>query len=150
MIKSKFFNKKDKIFKLIILSNILIITISFLSSCDPACRDLYFIENNSSYEIELNYRNYQNDTIIIIPSMQKQLFYEEFNIGITSDYGDNFLLYFDTISLKINDTILINKDYTKRTNWNFEITYNHKIGDGGTGNYSFYINDEDVSIIDKN
>ena len=128
---------------------LLLISFGFLISCDPETGDFYFVDNKSDYEILVNYKTWQPDTMIIVPPENKQLIYSNSEFGTAYDAGDNFLIHFDTISFAINDSLKIDKDYQSRENWDFSITGGDGWLNGGLANYTFVIDNNSIVKIDQ-
>jgi hypothetical protein len=121
----------------------IILTFFLIFGCDPIFYDQYKIDNKSDFEIKVYYKSYYDfDTTIIIPAKSlKDFFNVGGNIGYAKDYKEEFLsIYFDSISLNVNDSIRITKDYLIRENWEFSETGNG----GGVANYKLILDNSDI------
>jgi hypothetical protein len=125
---------------------LLLLTLTgLLTNCDPGTTNKYFIENNSGHEILVNYRNWEYDTVIPVPPEINQLIFAQFRIGLAGDSGKKFLNWSDTLSLTINDSLKIKKDYLDRSNWSLQIIEGDDgLTDGGESIYTFTIENEDI------
>jgi hypothetical protein len=125
-----------------------------ITACDRGGDYHYYISNNSSYTISIEYivsnGQYINDlidsSIVVFPSSDKIIFeYRSPTIG--SDKGNRFLEPFDTISIQILcDTMRIEKDFYNRKSWKYR-------NDGAFSlnsiEYTFALSDEDFFHVKK-
>ncbi|MEE4178290.1 MAG: hypothetical protein V2I46_12365 [Bacteroides sp.] len=120
----------------------------FFASCEPETKDLFFVDNRSDYEIVVRYVSFYNTPdaqVKIIPPQMNGLFFDSHNVGEAFDRGNEFLFWFETLTMEINDTLIISKDYMNRSNWTFDI-----LGgdggrrDGGFAVYTFTVEPEDI------
>ena len=124
---------------------ILLLSVILLAACDPGTGDLFYVDNNSDYNLQVGYQTRYNDTLIVVNSQQKILILEQHGLGTANDRGEEFLIFFDTLYFRINDTLQIDKDYLKRENWDFKITKgNGGLGDGGLSNYTYVLENKDI------
>lgn len=140
-------NRLKERFKMKKLQNylLLLLLLALVQSCDPGYSDNYYINNKSDYEVTVKYLNWDEDTLINIPTNTEKRFYSHSDIGNAYDMEDEFLIFFDSLDIYINDSIGISKDYTKRSNWKFDLDEGCCL-DGGTAEYTFVVKNEDVEV----
>lgn len=123
-------------------------TIGFIS-CDPSTGEAYYLTNQSDYTVTVRFNDMiEDDKKMEVLSNATELIFEYFDTGATTDLGDNFLRFFDTIYVTINDTVELIKDVNKRNNWEFEIRDDSGFGNAGIGTYTFIISNNDLGKID--
>ena len=123
-----------------------LLTVLFLTSCDPGCEYSYFVKNNSNYNITVKYLNLdKEESLIVVTSNTNIQIYNYGDLGLAEDMNESFLRCLDTVEMWAKDTLEIKKDIYLRENWNFEITDGeYRFGDGGVGNYTFEISNENI------
>jgi len=117
-----------------------IVIIFLFFGCYPILYDEYTIDNQSDYEINIFYKTTLNfDTTLTIEAQNSKVFYTTSGIGIPEDYNEYFLsTHLDSLSLFINDSASITKDYLKRESWEYST-----IGKN-TSNYKLVLTNEDI------
>lgn len=121
------------------------------ASCDPGCEYSYYVDNNSDYNVTVTFKTYSEaqKSVVVLPD-SNILVHSEFDLGIANDLNEHFLYVYDTIYIEIDENHQLKKDLLKRDNWTYEKTDGkYRFGDGGVGNYTFLITNDDVEIITK-
>jgi hypothetical protein len=124
---------------------ILVISLFLLSSCDPASRDIYVINNFSNQNLNIYYETTfhatSRDTIYIdtiLPNTKKEIFNQLNFPSRPNDNGDEFLIYFDSLYINPIDTnFKISKKIHDRKNWDY--CENDKCNERKKAIYSKYI-----------
>ena len=99
-----------------------IAAIAFLSSCEGETRYKWFLDNQSSNPLNLDFlQSYSSDTIFenIDPGERFQLEYSEDMGGSSSALNPNTVFSYMNVVNSLGDTL--NKDYTDLNNWTFNI-----------------------------
>lgn len=110
---------KETIMKKITELNLLIIIVTTLTltGCDPGHNGKSFIRNESSYTLQLKFKNDLKDTLILIQPNTFVDFYKFGGLGSGRDY-DCCPCEFATISLQPTDTSkIMTKNITDQNNW---------------------------------
>ena len=117
-----------------------------LTSCDPGTSESFFLENNSDYEVTVKYENWESDSVILVPPQKNQLIYHSYaHLGTAHDLGEDFLDWADTLSLTIDDSLKIKKNYLDRSNWSLKIIAGEDgLTDGGESLYTLTIDNGDI------
>ena len=129
---------------------IFLLAVTFiLTSCDPYGGYQYQIENNSDSTLFLEYKELYNDTIFTKQIQPKKNFLikHTWSINGIHDYGNDFLKkYFTSLEIftdSINGTV-IQKNFTKRENWSYDIEVTGCMGNCGENIYTFKVDNSDL------
>jgi hypothetical protein len=132
--------------KLIIIGLVSIL----LSGCEYGGNFNYIIDNKSDYEFKLYFRARLDmgpsivDTTLVVSPQETYRFHtvKTVNAG-SSDFQSQFLVWYDTISLKTSNNIFtLTKDFRERDNWTFSSDFKKY---GAESEYLFTIENKDVS-----
>ncbi len=128
---------------------ILFISLILITSCEYEATENYVIDNQSSYDITFNFIITKwtgavpdSHDVFIESDNSAFLYQDEVIMAHLSSEGEDFLYKFDTITVKINDTLLLTKDINNFRNWE----YNEALGRVKDDNcHIFVINDSDLT-----
>lgn len=100
-------------------------------SCDPMLEYQFFVENQSSDNISIQYIAGTTDTTLTLAPGTEALLFRDSRVGKQGqDYMGEEMYVFSKINIYKNDSIPIKKDIYKRQHWDYaEITYRLKVLD---------------------
>ena len=125
---------------------VLIFMAVLIVSCDYESNEHYIIDNRTKNDIHVafvkKYSNDKNDTtkLIVTPTEIRDFYVHKTATAVSKNKGDNYLDVFDTITISINDTLILNKDLYNMNNWD----YWHKGNRDSESRFTFTVNDTDL------
>ncbi len=120
---------------------LILFSLLFIVACNPDAKDSYSVNNKTGSDIKVWYERGDDDSLVIVPANMETIFFENKYQGNAYDEGDNFLIYFDRITIERTDSIELTKDYKQRNNWKFWISDDEGLMNGGTAHYMFEVED---------
>ncbi len=133
--------QKDMLKKLFLFGSIALL----ICSCDPGATDIYEVDNQSDWRIQVGYKQWNVDTVLTLEPKELKIIYVNYYLGVANDESDGFLNCFESLYINVNDTLKIEMDYLQRENWNLKITSgNARKGDGGVAKYKLTITNNDI------
>jgi hypothetical protein len=132
--------KMNKVYLLTILTTL-------LYSCDPYGGYEYEIENNSTHDIQITYAFADSVHINTLKSNEKVIIAHFETINGLIDIGDDFLEFFDSLTIKPIESKKLVKDIYKRNNWDYkaERTARLLLISAGENRYKLTITNSDIA-----